>query len=198
MCQSAKICAGANKMKEKRLIIFPTDTVYGIGCGIFDKESIEKIYTLKKRPRSKPLACLCANLEQIKEIALIGESEEKLIKKFLPGALTIILKAKTDVVKTTGFDTIGVRIPNSKVALSILNEYGPMLTTSVNESEQIPLNTYEEIMKKFGKDVDKVFKSSEKSSNMSSTVVKIENDKPVILREGEIKKHDIEAVLFQS
>lgn len=185
-------------MKENKLIIFPTDTVYGIGCRIFDKESIEKIYALKKRPKSKPLACLCANLEQIKEIAIVGESEEKLIKNFLPGALTIILKAKTDVVKATGFDTIGVRIPNSKVALSILSEYGPMLTTSVNESEQIPLNTYEEIMKKFGKDVDKVFKSSEKSSNMSSTVVKIENDKPVILREGEIEKRDIEAVLFQS
>ena len=103
-----------------KLIIFPTDTVYGIGCEIFDKENINKIYELKHRPRSKPLACLCADLKQIKQIAYINSFEKKVIEKFMPGALTIILKAKKKVAETTGFETIGVRIPNSKIAQRIL------------------------------------------------------------------------------
>ena len=73
------------------VIIFPTDTVYGIGTKIFDVEGIEKIYKIKNRPKDKPLACLCASLEQIKDIAEVTEDAEKLIKEFLPGALTIIL-----------------------------------------------------------------------------------------------------------
>ena len=79
------------------VIIFPTDTVYGIGTKIFDIDGINKIYEIKKRPNDKPLACLCASLEQIKEIAVVTKEAEALIKKFLPGALTIILESKPDV-----------------------------------------------------------------------------------------------------
>ncbi|MGN1200637.1 MAG: L-threonylcarbamoyladenylate synthase [Candidatus Caccovivens sp.] len=183
-------------MKQNKLIIFPTDTVYGIGCGIFDKENIEKIYKIKHRPKTKPLACLCANLEQIESIAIVGESERKLIEHLLPGALTIILKAKDDVKKVTGFETVGVRIPNSHIALSILSEMGPMLTTSVNESEQTPLNDYEEIVQKYGKIVDKVYNTTEKSSNLSSTVVSLLSGELKLLREGEISKDAIEEILL--
>lgn len=183
-------------MKEKkRLIIFPTDTVYGIGCGIFDKVSISKIYKIKHRPKDKPLACLCADLGQIEDIAFVEERERKLIENFLPGPLTIILKAKENVQKVTGFETVGVRIPNSKIALSILREMGPMLTTSVNESEQTPLNDYEEIKAKYGELVDKVYSSKEKSSNLSSTVVTFQSGDLKILRAGEITKDQLEKVL---
>lgn len=177
-------------MKEK-LIIFPTDTVYGIGCGIFDKKSIEKIYEIKHRPKSKPLACLCANLSQVKKIAFIDKNAEVLIRKFMPGALTLILPAKDNVKKITGFETIGVRIPNSKLAIYILENYGPMLTTSVNESEKTPLNNYDEIVSVYGNLVDRVYKSDGVSSNVASTVVKLSNNHIEILREGEIKESEI-------
>lgn len=179
-----------------KLIIFPTDTVYGIGCGIFDKENINKIYEIKHRPKSKPLACLCADLQQIDQIAYVSESEKKVINQFMPGALTIILQAKEEVIEVTGFDTIGVRIPNSEIARAILIENGPMLTTSVNESEKIPLNDYEEIKAKYGCFVDVVYPSTEKSSNQASTVVSLIEGKVKIIREGEITLEQINKVLI--
>ena len=178
-----------------KLIIFPTDTVYGIGCSIFDIDNINKIYEIKHRSKDKPLACLCANIEQIESIAIIKDDAKKLINKFLPGALTLILNSKDEVINKIGYKTIGVRIPNSKVALDILNENGPMLTTSVNDSGMTPLNEYEEIKEKYGNLVDEIYKPNSKSSNISSTVVSILNNDVKILREGEISKEDILKVL---
>lgn len=77
-----------------KLIIYPTDTVYGIGCGIFDLENIRRIYDIKHRSFDKPLACLCADLDQIKQIAVIDEPALKLIHSLMPGALTLILKTQ--------------------------------------------------------------------------------------------------------
>lgn len=173
------------------VIIFPTDTVYGIGTKIFDVEGIEKIYKIKNRPKDKPLACLCASLEQIKDIAEVTEDAEKLIKEFLPGALTIILKSKPIIYNKIGYKTIGVRIPDCKVALDILNENGPMLTTSVNESGYSPINEYDEIVNKYENVVDKIYKPTQKSSNVSSTVVMIIENDIKILREGAITLNDI-------
>lgn len=178
-----------------KVIIFPTDTVYGIGTPIFDCEGIEKIYKIKHRPLDKPLACLCANLDQIEKIAYVTDDAKKLINKFLPGALTLILKSKEEVISKIGYKTIGVRIPNSKIALDILMENGPMLTTSVNESGEVPENEYDDIVRDFGKYVDKVYETNHKSSSIPSTVILINDDSFKILREGEIKEEDIKSLL---
>ena len=174
-----------------KVIIFPTDTVYGIGTPIFDTEGIDRIYEIKKRPRTKPLACLCANLEQINSIAFVDEKAKKLINKFLPGPLTLILNAKDDEKIKIGYKTIGVRIPNNKIALDILNENGPMLTTSVNESGLVPLNEYEDIYRQYNDLVDKIYDTNTTSSNISSTVVLIDGDDLKVLREGEISIDEI-------
>lgn len=176
------------------VIIFPTDTVYGIGCPIFDIEGINKIYAIKHRSLDKPLACLCASLEQIEEIAVVNEQTKELIKKFMPGALTLILKSKPEVEEKIGYPTIGVRIPNSDFARNLLEKYGPMLTTSVNESGEPPLNTYEEIVQVYGKVIEKIYPSSEVSSNQASTVVDITNQKLKVLREGSITLSELKKI----
>jgi len=168
------------------VIIFPTDTVYGIGTKIFDIDGINKIYEIKKRPKDKPLACLCASLEQIKNIAVVTKEAEALINEFLPGALTVILESKPEVYNKIGYKTIGVRIPNCKIALDILKENGPMLTTSVNESGFKPINEYELIVKEYDNLVDKIYEANEPSSDLSSTVVLLANDDVKVLREGQI------------
>ncbi|MDE7264625.1 MAG: threonylcarbamoyl-AMP synthase [Anaeroplasmataceae bacterium] len=176
------------------LIIFPTDTVYGIGCPIFEVESIKKIYELKHRSFDKPLACLCFNLEQIKEIAFVSLAVQKLIEAFMPGALTIILPAKPIVSEKIGYQTIGVRIPNSRLALEILKEMGPMLTTSVNESGKAPLNEYEEIKSIYKDDVDQIYPPMEISSNVSSTVIDCTEEQIRVLREGTITINQINKI----
>lgn len=174
-----------------KLIIFPTDTVYGIGCPIFDIANIHKIYEIKHRSLEKPLACLCYNLEQIEEIAEVDHKVRSIIDTYMPGALTLILKAKPIVTAKIGYKTIGVRIPASKLALEILKENGPMLTTSVNESGQEPLNTYEEIKEVYGKAVDQIYPPIEVSSNVASTVIDCSCGKLRLIREGTISLNQI-------
>ena len=177
---------------RKRIIIFPTDTIYGIGCSIFDKESIEKIYKIKHRDRKKPLSCLCKDVKQAEEIASLSEMEKRIIDKF---NITLILIAKSNIAEITGFNTIGVRIPHSKFTANILNKFGPMLTTSINESGEEPLNTYDEICARYGEEVDRVYKGKEISSGVASTVAQLVDGEVVIIREGEVKKEQIENVL---
>ena len=174
-----------------KLIIFPTDTVYGIGCPIFDIQNIHKIYDIKHRSLEKPLACLCYDLAQIEEIAEVNDKVKKIISAFMPGALTLILKARQEVTAKIGYKTIGVRIPDSKLALELLKENGPMLTTSVNESGEAPLNSYEEIVQGYGSLVDNIYPATEPFSNISSTVVDCTEDALRLLREGTISLKQI-------
>ncbi len=177
-----------------KVIIFPTDTVYGIGTPIFDIEGIKRIYKIKNRPLDKPLACLCSDLDQIKSICKVNDKAIKLINKFLPGALTLILEANKEVYEKIGYKTIGVRIPNYDKALNILKENGPMLTTSVNESGNVPLNEYDDIYKNYNNLVDYIYDSDRESSNHPSTVLSL-IDGVKILREGDISLKDINECL---
>ncbi|MBD5391068.1 threonylcarbamoyl-AMP synthase [bacterium] len=177
-----------------KVIIFPTDTVYGIGCPIFDTDGIKRIYEIKHRSLDKPLACLCASLEQIEQIAVVNEKIKSLIQKFMPGALTLILQSKKEVEEKIGYKTIGVRIPNSNFAVNLLEKYGPMLTTSVNESGEIPLNSYEEIRSVYGNVVEEIFPPSGMSSNQASTVVDVTHSTLKLLREGSITIDDLNKV----
>lgn len=172
------------------VIIFPTDTVYGIGCKIFDKEAIDQIYKIKNRDYSKPLACLCADINQINEIAYVNDKARLLIDKYMPGGLTVILKSKEIVKDRIGYETIGVRIPKHNIALDILKKNGPMLTTSVNDSGSAPLNEYDEIVKKYSNLVDKIYNTNTVSSNISSTVVMCIDDNINIIRQGEINIYE--------
>lgn len=182
-------------MARGRVIIFPTDTVYGIGCKIFDIDGINRIYDIKKRPKDKPLACLCSNIKQIEDIAILDDNARRLIDKFLPGALTLILESKDIVKDKIGYETIGVRIPNSRVALAILDKNGPMLTTSVNDSGEAPINSYDEIVAKYNSVVEEIYDIEEPLLEIPSTVVKIDGGKVIILREGIIKKEEIEGLI---
>lgn len=174
-----------------KVLIFPTDTVYGIGTPIFDTEGSKRIYEIKHRDKAKPLACLCADITQIEEIAYVGEQARRLIERFLPGPLTLILKSREETVRAIGYPTVGVRIPKHETALRLLRENGPMLTTSVNDSGSAPLNEYGEIVKKYQRLVDEIYFSATPSSAIASTVIDCTGPDIRLLREGEIKFKDL-------
>lgn len=180
---------------KNNIIIFPTDTVYGIGCPLFDLESTKRIFEIKKRPLNKPLAVLCYDLAQIEEICIVNEKAKALINKFLPGPVTFILEAKEEVKNKINLKTIGIRIPNSKIALNILKEKGPMSTTSVNDSGQKPLDEYEDIVLNYKELVAKIYPKEEMSSSISSTVIDLTTDEIKVLREGQITLKMIEDYL---
>ena len=163
-----------------KLIIYPTDTVYGVGCLMNDPEGIEKIYQMKQRDYGKPIAVLCANMSQVKAISDFPDYAEKYADHW-PGALTIILNNK----EHTG--TIAVRIPDSDVSYRILKCFGPMSTTSVNYSGEKEINDLEEIEKKFGQYIDYLVIDREVFSNQPSTVISCISDELKIIRNGGIK-----------
>lgn len=170
------------------VIIFPTDTVYGIGASVYDSNGIEQIYEIKNRSISKKMAVLCANIGQVKEIAYLDDISLKLANKFWPGALTLILKSKLDN------ETIAVRIPNHKLAIKLLNAYGPMATTSVNTSGCVPINDYDEIVNIYSNRVDKIYPNEESIIGVSSTIINVV-DGLKIIREGSITEEEIQKVV---
>lgn len=175
---------------KNKIVCFPTDTVYGVGCLIDDEDASNKIYSLKHRDKAKPLAILAGNVEQILPfIEAPSTIMLDLMNKYWPGALTIIFnKNKTyDNKINSDIPTIAFRIPNCKIALDILNKFGVMATTSINLSGSTPLNDFETIQKEFGKDIDYLIKDVNESSNISSTVVDATKGNILILREGSVK-----------
>ena len=183
-----------NQLKKEdligKIICFPTDTVYGVGCILGDTVALDKIYELKNRDLSKPLAILVPNSSSINEfIKECPLAAKEYMKMYWPGALTIIFNKKEGICDefTKGLPTIGFRMPNSKVALSVLEKFGPLATTSVNISNNPPINNLEEIIKYFGDKIDYIIEDKESVSLVSSTIVDVTKEVPVILRQGDIK-----------
>lgn len=171
-----------------KLICFPTDTVYGVGAIATDVEACKKIYQMKQRSDKKPLPLLCSNIEQIKEyVEEIDEAVESLMRKYWPGALTIIFNKKENVGKHLSENTIAFRMPNSRIALSIINKFSPLATTSVNMSGETEINNIDEIEEKFSEWIDYIVTDEAYLSNIPSTVMDATGVFPVILREGKIK-----------
>ena len=173
-----------NKKLRDQVIVFQTDTVYGVGALLGSKKGVQKIYQLKSREDKKPLAVLCANIEQVKSLVTNFESIELYLKKHWPGALTLVVK-KADLVGdfiTSGYDTVGVRIPNDEIALQILEHFGPMAVTSLNISSEPSILKYSDALAFIDK-VDYIVKGKDLNS-VSSTVYDCVNQR--VLRQGDI------------
>lgn len=168
-----------------KVIIFPTDTVYGIGCLYEDKESIKRIYDIKNRDYSKPMVILCANLSQVKEVIKENQNIPEHIIKHWPGALTIIFFKNEKVydIITSRRDTVGVRIPNNLTSLALLEKHGPMVVTSLNLSNEPAILKYKDTLK-FEQYVDYIVKGPDLNS-LPSTVYDLTTNK--VLRQGEIE-----------
>lgn len=180
-------------LKNGGIIIIPTDTVYGITCDIENENAIRKIFKLKERNNNKPICVLTSSVEKIKKIAYINEHENKLIKKYMPGALTIILKKKDNVsnILTSNLNTIGVRIPNDKIALKILDKLDfPLAVTSANISGDEAGIKIEDFIDYFNNKVDIIINGGKTNLKVSSTIIKVIDKKINVLREGTIKIYE--------
>lgn len=183
------------ELKNGKIVVFPTDTVYGIGANYKDKKAIDKIYKYKNRDRNKPLILLISKKEYLDKIAIFDkEKVEKIIKKFWPGALTLVLNKNMDECSklNTDFTSVGVRIPNNKAALEIIENAGGIIaSTSANISDKETPTNYNELDKEFIGKVDYVIKEEKTHIGIASTIIDMTGNKIKILREGIIKKGDI-------
>ena len=174
------------QLKHGGIGIFPTDTVYGIGCNAFDESAIQKLFQLKARDYSKPINVLISDIKMLNNlVANISKKEQKLIDKFWPGALTIIFHKKDTVSKflTSNLDTIGIRMPNNPVCLELLKSFNnPIATTSANISNKKPAIQVSDIYDTFNNKVDFILDDGISNIKIASTIVQIVDDVPYILR----------------
>ena len=192
----AKLKEPAEIIRSGGIVIFPTETVYGIGVNGLDEKAIKKLYEVKQRPLNKPISLLVSNMDMIKKVAKdITKLEYLLMEKFFPGPLTIILKKKDIVpdVLAANNDTVGVRMPANKIALELIEYSGvPIATPSANISGKPSGTNLKDIMKDFEGKVDYFIDGGQSEIGLPSTIVQVIDGVPHILRQGSIKEEDLQ------
>ncbi|MBO8428044.1 MAG: threonylcarbamoyl-AMP synthase [Firmicutes bacterium] len=182
-----------NVLNNNGLVAFPTETVYGLGIKASSLDNYNKLVKVKNRTPNKPFTLMISNINQVKDIVYINEVATKVITKFTPGPLTIILKAKENIPSyldlNSGF--IGIRIPKDTFVLKMIDLVNyPLFVPSANPSNLVPAKNHLEVINYFNDKVDLVVKG-ESIENIPSTVIKIDGDKISVLREGKITLKEI-------
>jgi len=175
-------------LQAGRIIVYPTDTVYGLGCSVESKSAIEKIHLLKRQRREKPFSFVCSDLKHVSEYAYVSNTAFKIMKRLIPGPYTFVLPAARmkhlPRILVSKRKTVGIRVPNSPVVTALVQSLGhPILSTSVTDESGDLLDDPERIHSLFGHAVDIVLDGGPLHSE-PSTVIDLTTDQPEVLREG--------------
>ncbi|HEX7534888.1 MAG TPA: L-threonylcarbamoyladenylate synthase [Syntrophales bacterium] len=181
-------------LQDGGVIIYPTDTVYGLGCALSNKRGIDRIYEIKRRSRKRPLSFVCADLKGISRYARVSDFAYKTMKRLLPGPYTFILEASRLVPKTILPKRLatGIRVPDNEICLALVRELGqPIISTSVSTEDGDVLSNPVEIKDKFNHSVDLIIDGGILVSEPSS-IISLVDDTIEIIREG---KGDVSSLI---
>jgi len=185
-------------VKNGGVIVYPTDTVYGLGCNPFNVQAVKRIFETKGERKDKPLPILGSNIIHIQKIVQLNEKAMKVTEKFWPGPLTIIVPKKpslSDIV-TCGQRSVGVRIPNHSVAIQLISLCdGLLVGTSANKTGHKSSKTALEAAEQLGAQVDVILDAGPTPLCQESSVLDLTSKKPKMLREGPIKLEEVLSVL---
>lgn len=165
------------------VILYPTDTVYGLGANIFNRKAVRKVYNIKKRSYLKPISLLVSSKDAIPLVSKASLNQLNFIDKYLPGPYTFILKKSKIVPRhlTSGSVNVGVRVPKSEIACSLAKIF-PITTTSANLSNKDTLDTPEEILKQLGCEIDLIIDVGPLKSGNPSTIIDLTGEEPVFVK----------------
>ena len=180
-------------LKKGRVIVYPTDTLYGLGADIYNKDAVRKVFEIKKRPTNDPLPVAVSDIDEIEKIAFLDEKSRNLVERFLPGKLTIVLKKKSVVPDTVtgGLHNIAIRIPDDRIALRLLSEFGPLTATSANIHGKKTPFVIKDIKMQFKERDIAVYLDVGRLEDRPSTIVDATGKTIKIIREGTISKKEI-------
>ncbi len=186
--QGRHIQRAVETLQSDGVIIYPTDTVYGIGCSIYSTRAIERIYQLKRQERSKPFSFVCSGLSHISEFARVGNSAFRLMKQLVPGPFTFILPATRLKQLPRGITskrkTVGIRVPRNPICLTLVKELGhPILNASIADARGEIINDPEIIKERFENQVDLILDGGNSLLEFS-TILDLTDEQPVVVREG--------------
>lgn len=184
--QQRLILQVVESLRNGGVIAYPTDTTYGIGCSIFNKKGLERIYQIKQREKKKPFSFICSSQAEVAKYAKVSNYSFKLMKRYLPGAYTFVMDA-TNIVPDllqTKQKTVGIRMPDNLICSAIVSALGaPLVTTSANISGEEPIGDPREIFIMLKKQLDLVVDGGILSPDVSS-VISLLGDTPIVLRKG--------------
>lgn len=189
----------AKLLSEGKTVIFPTETVYGLGANALDEDAVKKIYEAKGRPSDNPLIVHIHEKEQVHELAKdVNDNAKIVMDRFWPGPITIILNKKDIVPKTTsgGLDTVAIRMPSHKIAKEIIKQSGvPIAAPSANISGRPSPTKAQHVKDEMEGRVSGIVLGGDSNFGLESTVLDLTSETPMILRPGSITKEDLESVL---
>ena len=189
----------ASVINEGGTVVFPTETVYGLGANAYDDEAVKKIFKAKNRPSDNPLIVHISDLDMIDDlVTCISDDARKLMSKFFPGPLTLIMKKSSKVPNSVsnGLDTVGIRMPSDKEANGFIKACGvPIAAPSANISKRPSITNKKYLVEELSGKVDMILCSKNSSIGLESTVLDVSSDKVKLLRPGKISAEDIEKVI---
>ena len=193
------ISEAAATIRTGGLVLYPTETVYGLGADACSDEAVAKVFAAKARPLEDPIPVAVNSLEMARQIAELTPIAELAFKKFLPGPLTVVAKAKPNKISkllTGGTENIGIRIPDHPVVLKLIKFVGgPITATSANLSGKSAPSTVREALEQLGKCVDAALDSGKCKLGTPSTVVDLSSGPLRVLREGPISRKELSTIL---
>ena len=191
-CNKEGIEKASKIINQGGIVVFPTDTVYGIGCDPYNKDSVRKIYEIKSRKISKPFPVLVYSKDIAERIAFFDEFTKKIVERFWPGPLTVILKLTDENLKESlnVTDKIAIRVPNHKCTLELLKKCNFLVGTSANISGHSSFTNPDECFNNFRK-YDVFVDGGIITSKSESTIIEIENEEIRIIREGSLSHEEI-------
>ena len=184
-------------LNNHQIIAFPTETVYGLGVFYDDQKAYELLNIVKRRKEDKPYTMMLSNVEDIEKYAFIPDKYLNLIKKYMPGSLTILVRSKDNVPNYVTHNTgiIGIRIPSNKEALDLLRYVKkPLLVPSANRADQSPARTYKEVVTIFGDEV-KVVVPGQIQSGEPSTIIDLTGEEIKLVRKGPIPFEELNQLI---
>ncbi|GBD19107.1 Threonylcarbamoyl-AMP synthase [bacterium HR27] len=199
---AAAVDEAARVLREGGLVVFPTDTVYGVGAAVDRPDAVARMYVAKGRPLDRPIPVLIADLDQLERLARdVNDAILRLARRFWPGALTIVVPAQpwlpVEIVRDTG--AVGLRMPDHPVALAIIRAAGgAVATTSANRSGEREACTVEEAVAALGETVDLYVDGGRTPGGIPSTVVALQDGEIRILRRGALDPALVEQALRES
>ena len=195
-CDPSGIKMAITTIRNGGLVVFPTDTVYGLGCDPRNQKAVQSIFKIKKRKESKQLPVLGYSKKEISKIAVFDDTSIKIADRFWPGQITLVLKLKDEEIKKSmNFDDkIAVRVPNHPCALSLLKECKLLVGTSANFSGLPAFSDSKKVLESFS-GYDVFLDGGIISNTVESTIVEVVDGKLKILRQGNVTKKELEVLL---
>ena len=189
-CDEEGLIKASEMVKKGKIVVYPTDTVYGLGCNPYDPKAIDRVFKLKSRS-CKPLPVLCSSIEVVEKLVELDKRGLNLASKFWPGPLTIVAKKKDKnlpKILTCGSDKLGVRIPDHRCAKRLIELCGGSLVgTSANKSGLKSPKSPSEVLKRLGRGFDIMLDDGPTPLGKESTVIDLIGEKPLVIREGALK-----------